>query len=163
MVLDALADASGISFTTERYGSTTEYRYKGRTLLLLKPSTYVNLSGKAVNYWLQKAAIPVENLLVILDDIALPLGTLRLRPSGNDGGHNGLTSIIETLNTKEFARLRIGIGNDYPIGTQVEFVLGKWAATEMTILSEKIPVCHQIIQSFVTQGLGPTMNAYNRK
>src|SRR5512135_308884 len=126
MILDALARASNISFTGGRYGNVAEYRYKGRTFILLKPSTYVNLSGKAVNYWMQKESIDRENLLVVLDDLALPFGTIRLRPKGGDGGHNGLTSIIETLGYDDFARLRFGIGGDYPYGMQVDYVLGKW-------------------------------------
>ncbi len=117
MILDALARASNIAFTEGRYGSVTEYRFKGRTFVLLKPSTYVNLSGKAVNYWLQKESIELSNLLVMSDDLALPFGTIRLRPRGSDGGHNGLTSIIEVLGTTEFARLRFGIGGDFPYGT----------------------------------------------
>ena len=125
-ILDALAKASGIVFSDNRYGFITDYKFKGRVFILLKPNTYVNLSGKAVNYWLQKESISPENLLVIADDIALAFGTIRVRARGGDGGHNGLTSIIETLGHQNFARLRFGIGGDYPYGAQVNHVLGNW-------------------------------------
>ncbi len=125
-ILDALARASNLAFTEGWYGSVAEYRFKGRIFVLLKPSTYVNLSGKAVNYWLQKESIDLTHLLVMSDDLALPFGTIRLRPRGSDGGHNGLTSIIEVLGkTTEFARLRFGIGGDFPFGMQIDYVLGK--------------------------------------
>lgn len=162
-ILDALAKASGIAFADKRYGFTAEYKYKGRTFILLKPNTYVNLSGKAVNYWLQKEGIPDENLLVLLDDIALPFGTIRLRASGGDGGHNGLTSIIETLEHQNFARLRFGIGAEFTYGTQVNFVLGKWSEDEEAALPAMISTCHEIIHSFGTVGVERTMNLYNKK
>jgi peptidyl-tRNA hydrolase, PTH1 family len=163
MILDTLAGASGIVFSDKRYGSVSEYRYKGRTFVLLKPSTYVNLSGKAVNYWLQAASVPRENLLVLLDDVSLPFGTVRLRPRGGDGGHNGLTSIIEVLGTQNFARLRFGIGGDFPYGTQVDYVLGTWLTEEKDQLGEKITLCHEIIRSFGTVGIERTMNAFNNR
>ena len=125
-VLDALAKASNTSFTDKRYGAVCNIKYKGRTFILLKPSTFMNLSGNAVNYWLKKEKIPTENLLVIVDDIALPLGTIRLRPKGSDGGHNGLAHINTILSTSEYARVRIGIGNGFRKGSQVDFVLGVW-------------------------------------
>jgi peptidyl-tRNA hydrolase, PTH1 family len=162
-ILDALAHASNIGFTESRYGSTATYRFKGRTFVLLKPSTYVNLSGKAVSYWLQKESIEPSGLLVMADDLALPFGTIRLRPRGGDGGHNGLTSIIEVLGTQEFARLRFGIGGDYPYGMQIEYVLGKWTKEEGRQLPEKITVCHEIIRSFGTTGIDRTMNAFNNR
>lgn len=162
-VLDALAKASGIVFSDKRYGATSEYKFKSRTFILLKPNTYVNLSGKAVNYWLQKESIPVENLLVIADDLSLPFGTIRLRGRGGDGGHNGLTSIIETLGHNNFARLRFGIGSDFPYGTQVDYVLGKWTKEQDAVLPERITICHEIIQSFGTVGIERTMNFYNKK
>jgi PTH1 family peptidyl-tRNA hydrolase len=161
-ILDVLAKASGISFDDRRYGFVAEYKHKGRTFILLKPNTYVNLSGKAVNYWLQKENIPDENLLVILDDISLPFGTIRLRAKGGDGGHNGLTSIIETLGHQDFARLRFGIGGEFLYGMQVNFVLGKWAPDEETVLPDKINICHEIIKSFGTVGVERTMNLYNK-
>jgi len=162
-ILDALAHASGIAFTGKRYGSVSEYRYKGRTFILLKPSTYVNLSGKAVSYWIRKEEVELSNLLVLVDDIALPFGTLRLRPRGSDGGHNGLASIIQVLGTGEFPRLRFGIGGDYPYGMQVEYVLGRWSKDELQQLQERIGVCHEIIRSFGTAGLELTMNQYNNR
>ena len=125
-VLDAMAMASNISFTDRRYGAVSSVKYKGRELILLKPSTYMNLSGNAVNYWLKKEKIPIENMLVIVDDIALPLGSIRLRPKGSDGGHNGLAHISNILSTNEYARIRIGIGNSFHKGSQVDFVLGTW-------------------------------------
>jgi PTH1 family peptidyl-tRNA hydrolase len=162
-LLDALSKASGNVFMDKRYGFVAEYKYKGRIFVLLKPNTYVNLSGKAVNYWLQKESIAVENLLVLLDDISLPFGTVRLRAKGGDGGHNGLTSIIETIGHGNFARMRFGIGGDYPYGLQVEHVLGKFTAEEKAALTDRIPVCIELIKSFGTQGLERTMNAFNKK
>ena len=162
-ILDALASASGISFTDKRYGSIAEYRFKGRTFVLLKPSTYVNLSGKAVGYWLRKESIELPNLLVLVDDLALPFGTIRLRPRGSDGGHNGLTSLIQVLGLQEFARLRFGTGGDFPHGMQVEYVLGKWSTEEVRQLPEKITVCIEIIRSFGTAGIEKTMNIYNNR
>lgn len=163
MILDALAKASNITFSDKRYGFVTEYRYKGRTFILLKPSTYVNLSGKAVHFWLQKESVPQENLLVLADDLSLPFGTIRLRPRGGDGGHNGLTSIIENLGLQDFARLRFGIGGEFPYGTQVEYVLGKFTPEEKDVLSEKITLCHEIIRSFGTVGIDRTMNTFNNR
>lgn len=163
VILDALARASNISFTDKRYGSVSELRFKGRTLILLKPSTFMNLSGNAVRYWLQKHDITEKNLLVIVDDIALPFGKIRIRPDGSDGGHNGLTSIIETLGTKDFARMRIGIGSGFGRGQQVDYVLGEWSDEEkkqMVPISDK---AGEAIKSFVTAGLERTMTAYNTK
>jgi PTH1 family peptidyl-tRNA hydrolase len=162
-ILDALAKASNIVFTGKRYGFITEYRYKGRVFILLKPSTYVNLSGKAVNYWMQKEAVPKENLLVLADDLSVPFGTIRLRPRGGDGGHNGLTSIIEILGHQDFARLRFGIGGDFSYGMQVDYVLGKWNNDEVNQLPERIAVCHEIIRSYGTVGIDRTMNVYNNR
>lgn len=162
-VLDALAEASNICFQDKRYGFVTEFKYKGRTFVLLKPSTYVNLSGKAVNYWLQKENIPIENLLVILDDLILPLGTLRLRSKGSDGGHNGLKNINEILGRNDYARLRFGIGNDFPKGYQVDYVLGNWSDDEKEVLNDRIPVAIEIIKSFGTAGIQLTMTQFNNK
>lgn len=159
--LDAFAKASNVFFSQEKLAFTTEVKFKGRTFVLIKPTTYMNLSGKAVNYYLQKEKIPTENLLVIIDDIALPLGTLRLRGKGGDGGHNGLKSINESLGTTEYARLRFGIGSEFPRGKQVEYVLGKWTQEELNILAEKIPVAVEMIKSFGIIGLERTMNAFN--
>ncbi|OUQ52668.1 aminoacyl-tRNA hydrolase [Alistipes sp. An116] len=162
-VLDALAEASNAVFTTARYGDVAEVRYKGRMLLLLKPSTYMNLSGKAVRYWLDAEKIDRENLLVISDDIALPFGTLRLRPKGSAGGHNGLKNIAELLGTEEYARMRFGIGGDFPKGHQVDYVLGEWTEEERTAMPERLKVFVDAIRSFATQGCAMTMNFFNKK
>jgi PTH1 family peptidyl-tRNA hydrolase len=150
-ITEALAQLSGISFQTGRYASTATVKVKNRTLLLIRPSTFMNLSGKAVRYWLETENIPVTNLLVVTDDIALPPGQVRLRLKGGDGGHNGLTSIIEHLKTEEFARLRFGIGNDFPKGYQSDYVLGKWTAAELEMLRERIPFAIEKIREFVLQ------------
>ena len=160
-ILDSLAQASNIDFIDKRYGFIAEYKYAGRKFLLLKPTTYVNRSGLAVNYWLKKAKIPVEKLLVIVDDIALTLGTIRIRAKGGDGGHNGLYHINQILGHQNYSRLRFGIGDNYPYGAQVDHVLGKWSDDENNLLSEKISVCHDIIKSFGTKGIERTMNEYN--
>ena len=162
-VLDALAEASNVSFTAGRYGSTATLRYRGRTVILLKPSTYMNLSGKAVRYWLEQENIPIENLLVISDDIALPFGELRMRKKGSAGGHNGLKNIAELLQSQQYARLRFGIGGDFPRGFQVDYVLGTWTDEEQKALPERIEVARQVVLSFGTAGLERTMNTFNNK
>ena len=162
-ILDAFAQASNSSFISMRYGSLTEVRWKGRSVFLLKPSTYMNLSGNAVKYWLQAEKIPVENLLVVVDDVALDLGVIRLRGKGSDGGHNGLKHITQTLGHQNYARLRFGIGNDYPQGYKVDYVLGEWKKTELEILPERIDVAIEAIKSFGTTGLERTMNTFNTK
>ncbi|HZH71171.1 MAG TPA: aminoacyl-tRNA hydrolase [Mariniphaga sp.] len=162
-ILDALAGASNIAFSDKRYGFVSEYKFKSRTFILLKPSTYVNLSGRAVNYWLKKENIPVENLLVLVDDLALPFGTLRVKAKGSHGGHNGLRNISETFGHNEYARLRFGIGDDFHRGHQVNYVLGKWDREELATLPEKIDTCIEIIQSFGTIGVERTMNYFNTK
>jgi peptidyl-tRNA hydrolase, PTH1 family len=162
-VLDALAKASNTFFMTSKLASVAEIKHKGRTFFCIKPSTYMNLSGKAVNYYLQKEKIPIENLLVITDDIALPLGTIRIRGKGSDGGHNGLKNIQEVLNTQEYARLRFGVGNDYPKGKQVEFVLGKWNSEEVNVLNERIPLAVEAVKCFATMGLPTAMTTFNSK
>ena len=162
-VLDALAKASNLVFTDGRYGATCELRIKGRTLVLLKPSTYMNLSGNAVRYWLQKENIPIENLLIVVDDLALPFGTLRLKPKGSDAGHNGLKNIAELLNTQNYARLRFGIGNDFPKGGQIDFVLGKFPPEELALMPEKLDRAVEIVKSFCLAGIQITMNQYNNK
>jgi peptidyl-tRNA hydrolase, PTH1 family len=162
-VLDSFVKESSTFFVSSRLADVAEVKFKGRTFLCIKPSTYMNLSGKAINYYLQKEKISIENLLVITDDIALPLGSLRVRPKGSDGGHNGLKNIQEVLGTTEYARLRFGVGNDYPKGRQVEFVLGKWNQQEEEVLKTKIPLAVEIIKSFGTSGISATMNAYNNK
>jgi len=162
-VLDAMAQASNTSFKDKRYGSVASIKYKGRDLILLKPSTFMNLSGNAVRYWLMKENIPAENLLVIVDDIALPPGSFRMRPKGSDGGHNGLAHISSVLATYEYARIRVGIGNDFRRGSQVNYVLGTWNEEEKKILNENIPVVIDMIRSFVTAGVELTMTAFNKK
>jgi peptidyl-tRNA hydrolase, PTH1 family len=163
MILDALTGASNIVFTDKRYGSIAEMKYKGRTLILLKPSTFMNRSGNAVNYWLQKEKIPTKNLLVITDDIAIPTGSVRLRSKGSSGGHNGLANISEILGTEEYARIRIGIGGDFPKGGQINYVLGKMLPEEIKIIKTSIPVAIEMIKSFATIGCELTMTAFNKK
>ncbi len=162
-IADRLAKDLEGTFTTNRLAQTSEMKYKGKTLLVIKPTTYMNLSGKAVKYWLQQEKIPMENLLVVNDDIALPLGTLRLRKQGADGGHNGLTDIIEKLGTNVFCRLRFGLGDDFPRGCQIDFVLGQWKPSEEPIVDEKVDQAVEIIKSFVTQGVDRTMNQFNKR
>jgi PTH1 family peptidyl-tRNA hydrolase len=163
MLLDTIAKENNLKFTTNRLADTTEYRFKGKTLILVKPSTYMNLSGKAVNYWLQAEKIAVENLLVITDDLALPLGTLRMKGKGSDGGHNGLKNIQEVLTTDNYARLRFGVGNEFAKGKQVEYVLGKWKPEEEKLLESRIKLASEMVQGFATIGLHRTMSAYNNK
>lgn len=162
-VLDMLTEQFGTFFKTDRLADIAEVKYKGKTLILIKPSTYMNLSGKAVNYWLQKEKILPENMLVITDDIALPFGTIRIRPKGSDGGHNGLKNINEILNSKEYPRLRFGVGNNFPKGKQAEYVLGEWNEEEQKTLNQRIDVATQVVKSFVTAGLQRTMNDFNNK
>ena len=162
-VLDALAGASNISFAAARYGAVAELKYKGRTLVLLKPSTYMNLSGKAVRYWMDAEKIAPENLLVISDDIALPFGTLRMRTKGSSGGHNGLKNISELLGTEEYARMRFGVGGDFPKGHQVDYVLGEWSEEDRKAMPERLKVFCDAILSFATIGVERTMNFFNKK
>lgn len=161
-VLDALAGASNVSFTDRRYGAVCQVRYKGRDFILLKPSTFMNLSGNAVRYWMKKENIPLENLLVIVDDIALPTGSIRMRSKGSAGGHNGLLHINAILGTDEYARIRIGIGSDFQKGSQVNYVLGIWSEEEKKILNERIDIAVEMIKSFGLAGADLTMTAYNK-
>jgi len=161
-VLDTMAMVSNTSFTDRRYGAVCQIRYKGRELILLKPSTYMNLSGNAVSYWLKKEKIPVGNLLVIVDDIALPPGSIRMRPKGSDGGHNGLAHISNILSTNEFPRIRIGIGNSYRKGAQRDFVLGTWNQEEKKFMEERISIVIEMIKSFTYKGLELTMTSFNK-
>lgn len=162
-VVDALAEESEEIFSVEKYCMLSRVKYKGRTLLLLKPTTYMNLSGKAVKYWLEKESIPMENLIIIVDDIALPIGAIRIKAKGGEGGHNGLISIIETLNTQEFLRMRIGIGNDFAKGYQSNYVLSRWTKEEQTLLIPRIKLATDAVKSFVTIGPDRTMNFFNNK
>lgn len=163
MILDALAKASNIFFEPNKLGSTATLKFKGRTFILVKPSTYMNLSGKAVNYYLQQEKIPQENLLVITDDIALPFGTIRLKGNGSDGGHNGLKNIIESLGNANYARLRFGVGSEFVKGKQINHVLGNFAPEEQILLPERILKATEAIKSFGTIGLGRTMSDFNGK
>lgn len=163
-ILDALAGASNLVFdVNKRYGAVAEYKFKGRTFVLLKPSTYMNLSGNAVRYWMQKENIPVEQVLVLVDDLALPLGTIRVRGKGGDAGHNGLKHIEQTLGTSAYARVRFGIGNEFAQGQQIDYVLGEWTDEERKVLPERIDRVIEIIKSFGTVGLARTMNQFNNK
>ncbi|MFI3258764.1 MAG: aminoacyl-tRNA hydrolase [Rikenellaceae bacterium] len=162
-VLDALTEASNISFGTGRYGDTAELRHKGRSITLLKPSTYMNLSGKAVRYWMEVLKIPIENILIISDDIALPFGTIRIRTKGSHGGHNGLRNIIELLGTDKYARIRFGVGSEFSTGHQVDYVLGEWGDEESAKLGERCEMVGKAILSFTTAGIAQTMNNFNNK
>jgi PTH1 family peptidyl-tRNA hydrolase len=162
-VLDALAGASNLFFKTERYGDVCELKYKGRAFVLLKPSTYMNLSGNAVRYWMQQEKILVENMLVVTDDLALPFGKLRMRGQGSDGGHNGLKHINEILNTTQYARLRFGISAEFSKGQQVDYVLGVWSELEKETLKEHIERASKAVLSFGLIGLARTMNDVNTK
>ena len=162
-VLDALAAASNAVFRTERYGDVAEMRFKGRTFLLLKPSTYMNNSGNAVRYWHRKEKVEPAELLVVLDDLALPLGTIRMRAKGNDGGHNGLKSIDACIGTNAYPRLRCGIGHDFRQGQQVDYVLGEWLPEEKETLRSVIGMASEAVLSFGTQGVERTMNLFNKK
>lgn len=162
-VLDAFAKASNLVFQTARYGDVARVSLKGRELVLLKPSTYMNLSGNAVRYWLQQEKIPLDRLLVVVDDLVLPVGALRLKGKGSDAGHNGLKNIAELLGTQDYARLRVGIGSDFPRGRQIEFVLGRFSEEDERILAERIPLAVDAVKSFVLAGLALTMNQYNKK
>ncbi|MCX6303350.1 MAG: aminoacyl-tRNA hydrolase [Bacteroidetes bacterium] len=161
--VDALALNFKSTFEVGRLASVARMSLKGRTLVALKPSTYMNLSGKAVRYWMQKEDIAKEQILVIVDDLALPLGALRLKSKGSDGGHNGLISINETIETTDYARLRIGIGNDFAKGYQVDYVLGRWSAEETKVLVPRIDITVDLIKSFVLRGTERTMNDFNKR
>jgi len=163
MVLDAWAQASNIVFESGRYGYTATVSFKGRKFTLLKPTTYMNLSGKAVRYWMNELKIPVENLLVLSDDLNIPFGTLRLRKNGSAGGHNGLTNINELIGTQDYARIRIGIGNDFGRGQQVGYVLGELCKEEMELMPE---ICNRVIEgvkAWATIGADRAMNVVNTR
>jgi len=160
-VLDALAKAEDFTFNTVKLGDVGTFKHKGKSILCLKPNTFMNLSGKAVRYWLEKENIPVVNLLIITDDINLPFGTLRLKTKGSDGGHNGLKSIQNLLQTQQYPRLRFGVGADFGKGRQVDYVLGNWTTEESTALAERTERVVQLIRSFVFAGAKNTMNQFN--
>ena len=163
MILDAFAEASNISFSTDRYGDVAHMRLKNKQLVLLKPSTYMNLSGNAVRYWQQKENIALENILVIVDDIALPFGAIRIKTGGSDAGHNGLKNIAQMLGTQNYARLRFGIGNNFPRGCQVDYVLGNFTPEEKSALPERIKVAEEAISEYVLAGAQNAMCKFNNK
>lgn len=162
-IVDFLAKKEGVNFETVKLGALAEYKFKGRTFLLLKPNTYMNLSGKALHYWMEKEKIPIENILVITDDLNLSFGKIRIKPKGSDGGHNGLKSIHATLNTTDYNRFRFGISDEFKKGKQVDYVLGEWDEDEKTKLPERLELASEIIKSFGTAGLENTMTTFNGK
>lgn len=162
-VVDALVSDAGATFATQRYGDVAQMRVKNQQLLVLKPSTYMNLSGEAVRYWAQKEKIDLDHILVVVDDIALPFGTIRLRGKGADGGHNGLKSIDQLLGSQQYARLRFGVGNDFPRGAQIDYVLGHPTAEELAILPQRAKVACDAIKAFCLSGIDFAMTHYNNK
>ena len=162
-VLDAFAKASNLVFEDRRYGFVSTCLLKGRQLILLKPSTYMNLSGNAVRYWMNQKKVPLENLLIVVDDLALPFGALRMKPLGSEGGHNGLRHITSVLGTQNYARLRFGIGNDFPRGGQVDFVLGQFGPEDLEKMDDRVGIAVEMIKSFCLSGIQITMNQYNKK
>ncbi len=162
-ILDEIAEDKNIKFETEKLGDVSSFRFKGRVFILLKPSTFMNLSGKAVKYWMQKEKIAVENLLIITDDLNIDFGTIRVKAKGSDGGHNGLKDIQEKLGSNKYPRFRFGVGNNYSRGRQVDYVLGEWTKEEESILIERLQKSSEVILSFATAGLANTMNTFNGK
>lgn len=162
-VLDAFVEASNTSFSTQRYGDIAQVRVKNKILILLKPSTYMNLSGEAVRYWMNKENIPLENILVVVDDIALPFGAIRIKGKGSDGGHNGLKNIANLLGTQNYARIRFGLGNDFPKGTQIDYVLGNFTEEQTKALPDRLKVAIDAIKAFCLSGLTYAMNNYSNK
>lgn len=162
-ILDTIASKEDVTFESQKLGSISKFRFKGRTFILLKPSTFMNLSGKSVKYWLTKENIPIENLLVICDDLNLNFGAIRIKAKGSDGGHNGLKDINLILQTQKYARYRFGVGSEFSKGRQSDYVLGKWSDDEFKLLPERLQKSIEIIKSFGTAGLNNTMNAFNGK
>ncbi|WP_394338525.1 aminoacyl-tRNA hydrolase [Hanstruepera ponticola] len=162
-ILDFLAEKEDLKFEAQKLGDITTYKFKGRTFILLKPSTYMNLSGKAVLYWLTKEKIPLENLLIITDDLNLPFGSIRLKTKGSDGGHNGLKDIQDKLQTTKYNRFRFGISDEFSKGRQVDYVLGEWNDDEKSKLPERLEKSVELIKSFGTAGVNNTMNTFNGK
>ncbi len=162
-ILDELAREKEVNFETQKLGDVATFKFKGRTFVMLKPSTYMNLSGKAVNYWMQKEKISLDNLLVVTDDLNLPFGTLRLKTKGSDGGHNGLKDIQTQLNTTKYNRFRFGISDEFSKGSQVDYVLGEWSDEELKKMPERLKTSAELIQSFGTAGVSNTMNTFNGK
>ncbi|MEJ6982061.1 aminoacyl-tRNA hydrolase [Pedobacter sp. P351] len=162
MVADALAKKASVQFSNMRLAYYAEYNFKGRSIHIIKPTTYMNLSGKSMNYWMQQLKIPLENVLVIIDDLAIPFESIRLKPKGSNAGHNGLKSIEAAVGTQDYARLRFGIGDNYPKGRQVDYVLSAFDDDELPALPALIDRCIEMIESFVTVGIGLTMTRYNK-
>lgn len=162
-IVDFLAKKESVSFETVKLGTLAKFTFKGRTFLLLKPNTYMNLSGKAVQYWMDKENIPLENIFIITDDLNLSFGTVRIKPKGSDGGHNGLKNINLVLNTQNYTRFRFGISDEFKKGKQVDYVLGEWDDKEKLVLPERLEMASEIIKSFGTAGLENTMTAFNGK
>ena len=162
-ILDFFAKKESLSFETVKLGMLAEFKFKGRTFLLLKPNTYMNLSGKAVQYWMNKEKMPIENILIIADDLNISFGTIRIKPKGSDGGHNGLKNISLVLNTQNYSRFRFGISGEFKKGQQVDYVLGEWDENEKSKLGERLEMSSQIITSFGTAGLENTMTTFNGK
>ena len=162
-IADALAESADATFSTERYGDIARMRVKNAQLVVLKPSTYMNLSGNAVRYWKEKEGIELENILVIVDDCALPFGAIRIKPRGSDAGHNGLKNIAQMLGTQDYARLKFGIGNDFPRGTQVDYVLGRFTDEEEKLMRERIKLAVDAVKTFCLAGIQTAMNTYNNK
>jgi peptidyl-tRNA hydrolase, PTH1 family len=162
-IADHLAAEAGAKFTAGRYASVAEFKYKGRPVVVIKPATFMNLSGKAINYWLQAEKIATDQLMVLVDELALPFGKIRIGPKGSDGGHNGLKSIQEHLNTTEYPRLRFGIHNQFSKGGQVDYVLGTWEEEELKTLPARIKVAADAVKAFTFIGLERCMNEYNKK
>jgi PTH1 family peptidyl-tRNA hydrolase len=161
-IVTVLANKHQVSFVLDKYAMVCECKLKGKTLLLIKPTTYMNLSGRAVKYWMDKEKIQLENILVVVDDLAFPLTVNKLKGSGSDAGHNGLKSIQESIGTQNYAKLRFGIGNDFAKGRQADFVLSKWADKEIPLVNQKVDACVTCIEDFVLQGLSLTMNNFNK-
>lgn len=161
--MDALAEASNTSFTTGRYGDIARMRLKNQQLVLLKPSTYMNLSGNAVRYWKEQEGVDLDHILVIVDDIALPFGAIRIKPSGSDAGHNGLKNIAQMLGTNAYPRLRFGIGNDFPRGCQIDYVLGHFTLDQRQQLPTRVDVAVDAIKEFCLAGIQRAMNTFNNK
>lgn len=160
-VLNVMSEKYNFSFTPDRLADKAEIKIKGKTVILIKPSTYMNLSGRAVKYWLEKEKIPIENMLVIVDDLAFDTDMIKIKKNGSAGGHNGLKSIEECIATAQYARVRFGIGNHFAKGKQSDFVLGKWQDKEIPLVNKKVEACCEIIQCFVTVGIDRTMNLFN--
>ena len=161
--LDFVAEQSSAFYTPERYGEISTFKYKGKNIYLLKPNTFMNLSGSAVRYWLTKLKIDIKNLLVITDDLNLEVGNLRMKKNGSDGGHNGLKNIQQSLSTNQYPRLRIGVGNSFPKGKQIDYFLGEWTEEEYFFLNQKMKTINEMVLSFCFAGIENTMNTFNNK